>query len=135
MFYLIYKITNKANGKFYIGAHQTERKDDSYMGSGKAIVSAIKKYGFENFSKEILVECDSLEEMFACEKQLVVVGNTSYNLMEGGKGGWNSINEAGINGSKKGFWSLLFGLMFISFLDFRFALQSSVYLLEGSIFK
>lgn len=37
----IYKITNKNNGKIYIG--QTSKTDVSYMGSGKIILKAIKK--------------------------------------------------------------------------------------------
>ena len=33
-FYTIYKITNKTNGKFYIGLHETKDLLDGYMGSG-----------------------------------------------------------------------------------------------------
>jgi hypothetical protein len=44
MFYIIYKITNKINGKIYIGKHQTKDVQDSYMGSGKRLRYAIKKY-------------------------------------------------------------------------------------------
>ena len=44
MHYTIYKITNKINNKFYIGMHQTKKLDDGYMGSGKRLKLAIKKY-------------------------------------------------------------------------------------------
>ena len=33
-FYTIYKITNKTNGKFYIGLHETKDLLDGYLGSG-----------------------------------------------------------------------------------------------------
>ena len=39
MFYTIYKITNKINGKIYIGKHQTKDPYDLYYGSGKAILA------------------------------------------------------------------------------------------------
>jgi hypothetical protein len=53
-------------------------------GSGKLITRAIKKYGIENFEKEILLEADSSEEMFAKERELVELGGHSYNLKQGG---------------------------------------------------
>jgi hypothetical protein len=57
------------------------------MGSGLLINLALEKYGEENFTKEILAECSSVEEMFALEKLLVVVDpEKTYNLMEGGFG-------------------------------------------------
>ena len=48
MFYTIYKVTNKLNSKYYIGKHQTLDLDDGYMGSGKLIRYAVKKYGKDN---------------------------------------------------------------------------------------
>lgn len=100
MYYLVYKITNLLDGKFYIGAHKTENKDDGYMGSGILINRAISKYGIENFKKEILVECSSKEEMYQMEKNLVVLCEDSYNLKYGGEGGWEYVNQSGKNKPK-----------------------------------
>ena len=97
MFYTIYKITNTVNGKFYIGKHQTENLDDGYMGSGKLVKRAIKKYGKDKFKKEILFLCESEQEMDQKEKELVEVGSHTYNLCEGGKGGFGYINKNGLS--------------------------------------
>lgn len=93
MFFIIYKTTNKINGKYYVGKHQTTDLNDSYMGSGKLIKKAIKKYGAENFTKEILHVFETEEEMNAKEKELVTVSEETYNLCEGGKGGWGYCNK------------------------------------------
>ena len=53
-FYIIYKITNQINGKYYIGRHATKDVNDSYMGSGIGIKNAINKHGVKNFTKEII---------------------------------------------------------------------------------
>lgn len=96
MYYTIYKITNTLNGKFYIGKHQTKKLDDSYMGSGKLIKPAIKKYGIENFKKEILYIFETGDDMNEAEKNLVILSENSYNLCPGGKGGFGYINTTGI---------------------------------------
>ena len=92
MYYTIYKITNKLNGKFYIGKHQTKNLDDGYMGSGILIRRAIKKHGVENFEKEILHIFKTEEEMNKAEIKLVVLSEDSYNLCPGGQGGFGYIN-------------------------------------------
>ena len=46
--WIIYKTTCTVNNKIYIGQHKTDNIDDGYIGSGKLITSAIKKYGKKN---------------------------------------------------------------------------------------
>ena len=93
MFYTVYKITNNLNDKFYIGMHKTENLEDGYMGSGKIIQRVIKKYGVENFTKNILHIFDNEIDMRDKEKELVVISEQSYNLCPGGQGGFGYINS------------------------------------------
>lgn len=130
MRHILYKITNKVNGKYYIGRHSTTNIDDGYMGSGIGIKRAIKKYGIDNFEKEILAEVESTDALWDLEKSIVnetiVNDKMSYNLAYGGKhylhglklhdsinfkihqsnagkvGGKTSYNKFGINWNKMG---------------------------------
>jgi hypothetical protein len=89
MHYIIYKITNNVNGRYYIGRHATQKLDDGYMGSGIGIRNAIKKYGLENFTKEIIATTSTTEELWQLEKEIVnetiVTDPLSYNVSYGGK--------------------------------------------------
>lgn len=87
----IYKITNRVNGKIYIGKHSTNRINDGYMGSGVAIQQAIKKYGIHNFSKFILCFCNTEEDLNRAEINYISAygslnKNVGYNLTYGGDG-------------------------------------------------
>ena len=100
MYYTIYKITCKTTGKIYIGKHQTKDLQDCYMGSGKLLIRAQKKYGLENFSKKVLYVFDTEEEMNAKEAELVTeefcLREDTYNICPGGQGGWGYVNASGI---------------------------------------
>ena len=97
MKYTIYKITNKLNGKIYIGKHQTKDINDSYMGSGKLLQRAQEKYGIDSFVKEIIHIFDTEEEMNTKEQELVTEEfcsrDDTYNICVGGKGGFSYINK------------------------------------------
>lgn len=99
--YYLYRVTNKVNGKIYVGVHKTQKLDDGYMGSGKVIRSAIEKHGLENFEKEILETFDNAADMFKREAEVVteefLARPDVYNLRRGGHGGFDYINSKGLN--------------------------------------
>jgi len=81
---IVYKTTNTANGKFYVG--KDKHDDPKYLGSGTILKLAIKKYGVESFVKEVLERCDETNlnerEVFWIEKL-----EPPYNIAAGGAGG------------------------------------------------
>ena len=93
--YYVYKITNKINGKIYIGKHsQNIQNKDSYFGSGILLHKAILKYGKENFKKELIEICNK-DNIGNKEAYWINTFNSftpnGYNLAKGGNGG-NSTN-------------------------------------------
>ena len=89
MLYFVYKTTNLINNKTYIGIHKTNNIDDGYLGSGLHFLKAVKKYGKQNFKREILEFCLSYEELLEKEKSYVteewVKNGDNYNLKTGGQ--------------------------------------------------
>jgi group I intron endonuclease len=87
---VIYKITNLLDGKVYIGQDSKDR--DAYFGSGLLIRRAIKKYGRENFRREVLEVCHDKPSMDAAEQRWILELQSQnpaigYNIAFGGEGG------------------------------------------------
>lgn len=88
----IYKITNKGNGKVYVGCskHIERRWKEHINGSGgryNLIHHSILKYGLDNFSFHIILECPNIcfdywEKHYIKENNCVVPNG--YNLNHGG---------------------------------------------------
>jgi group I intron endonuclease len=82
---VVYKTTNLVNGKSYIG--KDKHNNPNYLGSGKRLHSAIKKYGKENFKKEILEYCNTYDELrdkevFWIKKFDAATSTKFYNIAE-----------------------------------------------------
>lgn len=69
--YIIYQTTCVVNNKFYIGQHKCKKADDTYLGSGILLKKALKKYGKNNFIREILHICKNEKELNKKEKEIV----------------------------------------------------------------
>jgi len=85
----VYKTTNNINGKLYIG-QSTLEYDTVYLGSGRLIKLAIRKYGRKSFSKELLEECATQDELDSREKYWISYYSSTerskgYNLSAGGE--------------------------------------------------
>ncbi len=98
----IYLLTNLLNGKRYIGQYvgdKVERRWSSHIraalaGSKYAVHCAIRKYGTENFSAEVIwhglaARLDAKEIYYVAKFNTFVgdVGHHGYNMTRGGNGG------------------------------------------------
>ena len=107
--YLIYKITNHVNNKLYVGKtvqsladrwtdHLLEanrwkncKQANQDFGYNSKLYPAMAKYGFENFSIELLEVVNTIEELNAREKFWIDCLQTrkdGYNIAAGGDGGF-----------------------------------------------
>ena len=83
---VIYKTVNLVNNKIYVG--RDKHNNPKYFGSGKLVNLAFKKYGIENFRKDIIEECDAdllddrekfwIKELHAQDPEI------GYNIADGG---------------------------------------------------
>ena len=89
----IYITTNMVNGKKYLGQRKFDKKGDwkTYLGSGEAFKNAIRRYGKENFVRNLVCFCYSKDELNKAERDIsvflnVVEDRNWYNLCYGGGG-------------------------------------------------
>ena len=95
----IYKITNKINNKAYIGQSvnifQRWKYHRTHIDNEQALYKALKKYGVENFTFEILEETEA-DKNILNEKEIYYIekyktyGKGGYNLTPGGGSAHNA---------------------------------------------
>lgn len=104
MKYIVYKTTNKINGKIYVGVHKTEDPEifDGYIGCGVYVNqpstylnrnyhlhNAIRKYGISAFCRDTIKIFDNLEDALDFEAYIVdknfVNRCDTYNMTVGGQ--------------------------------------------------
>lgn len=96
----IYKITNQVNGKVYIGQsvniekrwkeHRSRAFNSADADYNKYLYRAIRKYGIENFSFEVIEQCNQIQ-LNEKEKEYIAKYNSTnrnygYNICLGGEG-------------------------------------------------
>jgi len=107
--YSIYSIRNKLNSKRYIGlSHKPQKRMEQHQKSKFLIGKAIRKYGWNNFNKQILQNNLTLKqakkrERFYIKKYNCIQPN-GYNLCGGGEGLFNPTQKIriAISKAKKG---------------------------------
>ena len=102
----VYKITNRQNGKMYVGQTKMKlaRRFSDHVsaatrgGRTSIIHNAIRKYGKDAFDIEVLQECQSFEELDEAERRWIAHLNTvapnGYNIEAGGCRNRGSLSEA-----------------------------------------
>ena len=77
------------NNHYYYGIHSTDNLNDGYMGSGVRLHMAYKKYGIENFTKEILKFFNTRNDAAEYESEIVtealIKDANCYNVILGGE--------------------------------------------------
>lgn len=104
----IYCYTNQINQKKYVGQTNdinrriTEHKSNSFnknsVNYNNIIHKAIRKYGYENFTIEILEVLEDKtydevneREIFWIKEKKSLISEHGYNILEGGKNAWRSL--------------------------------------------
>lgn len=99
IYMIVYKATNTLNNKTYIGITKQELRFRKYRHVYDSKTSkfyfhnAIRKYGQENFTWEIIDRASSIEELLELEKKYIEQLKPEYNMVAGGRGMLNPSDE------------------------------------------
>jgi len=97
---IVYKITNTINNKCYVGQtiYDLEHRWKRHLSAAKngskfRFHSAIRKYGPDPWSKEVIFEDDNLDLVREYEAKIIIdenliISGKGYNAKPGGCGGW-----------------------------------------------
>lgn len=97
---IVYKVTNRVNGKIYFGltTRTAKQRFDNHLsavrqGSNFRFHSAIRKYGVDCWDIEVVEESDDMGYIRQREEELIAEHKTTlsaygYNAKPGGCGGW-----------------------------------------------
>ena len=92
----VYKVTNLSNEKIYVGQtrQKIEKSSLQHSKSNSLMGQAMREWGLENFTIEIIERCETQEELNEREKFWIKVLNSKfpkgYNLSDGGSGIWTT---------------------------------------------
>lgn len=95
-YHYFYKIINKNTHQYYFGIHSTNNLNDNYMGSGSFLKREYKKWGKDNFVKEILKFFDDRKTLAEYEAKVVNENILSDPLCL-------NVSKGGITGFEYGF--------------------------------
>ena len=102
MYGYVYKTTNLANGKIYIGQKKSSKfLGEAYLGSGKYLKYAIEFYNKDNFKVDLLDVAYNKDDLDKKEIYYIDLYNArnpqfGYNIAKGGEGGGDAWVNNGI---------------------------------------
>lgn len=86
---IVYMTVNLITTDFYIGKHETNNLNDTYLGSGLRLKNSVRKYGAKNFERHILSIWSNPEDALMEETKLVAQyldHPNCLNIVDGGRG-------------------------------------------------
>lgn len=106
----VYEWTNKLNGMKYLGSHKGNI-NDGYIGGGKLFIRAVKKYGIENFTREIVELVPNIDDIFGREEYYLKERDCAnnplyYNISPTAHGGYTG-NSAAVITKISDFWEII----------------------------